>query len=77
MNANSIHHVEGLLSLPRVALVGASHNPRDFSRVLMAELVKRGHDVVPVNLRGGRIDDREAATSAGSGTGPRTTPDST
>jgi len=63
MNANSIHHVEEFLSLPRVALVGASHNPRDFSRVLMAELVKRGYDVVPVNLRGGRIDDREAATS--------------
>jgi predicted CoA-binding protein len=33
----------------RIALVGLSRNPKDFTRGLARELVRRGYDVVPVN----------------------------
>lgn len=33
----------------RIALVGVSRDPKDFSRFVLRELVRRGHDVVPVN----------------------------
>jgi predicted CoA-binding protein len=33
----------------RIAVVGVSRDPRDFSRFVFRELVARGHDVVPVN----------------------------
>ena len=37
----------------RLALVGVSRDSRDFSRVVFAELARRGYDVVPVNPIGG------------------------
>jgi len=37
------------LELSRIALVGLSRDPRDFSRTIFRELVERGYDVVPVN----------------------------
>jgi uncharacterized protein len=33
----------------RIAVVGVSRNEKDFSRVILRELVRRGYDVVPVN----------------------------
>ena len=39
----------------RLAVVGVSRDPRDFSRTVVAELSRRGYDVVPVNPRGGLI----------------------
>jgi len=33
----------------RIALVGLSRNPKDFTRGLARELLRRGYDVVPVN----------------------------
>jgi len=37
----------------RLALVGVSRDSRDFSRIVFAELTRRGYDVVPVNPVGG------------------------
>ncbi|MBI5067399.1 MAG: CoA-binding protein [Deltaproteobacteria bacterium] len=37
------------LELNRIALVGVSRDPRDFSRVVLRELLQRGLDPVPVN----------------------------
>ncbi|HET6900299.1 MAG TPA: CoA-binding protein [Vicinamibacteria bacterium] len=37
----------------RLALVGVSRDSRDFSRVVFAELTRRGYEVVPVNPIGG------------------------
>jgi uncharacterized protein len=37
----------------RLALVGVSRDPRDFSRAVFIELRLRGYDVVPVNAAGG------------------------
>ena len=36
-----------LLGQKRIALVGLSRDPRDFSASLLRELVRRGYDVVP------------------------------
>ena len=43
----------GFLAHRRVALVGVSRDSRDFSRIVFAELTRRGYDVVPVNPIGG------------------------
>lgn len=41
--------VDDFLSQNRLAIVGVSHHPKDFSRALFHEFSKRGYDVVPVN----------------------------
>jgi predicted CoA-binding protein len=46
------------LASRRIALVGFSRNPRDFSRFLDAEFRKRGIDVVPVHPDGSQMDGR-------------------
>ena len=48
--------VQEFLACRRIALVGASRNPHDFSRYLLHELVKRGYEVAPVNPAAGDID---------------------
>ncbi len=37
------------LSARRIAVVGVSRNEKDFSRMLLRELLRRGYDAVPVN----------------------------
>ena len=44
---------EDFLTHRRLAVVGVSRDPRDFSRAVVAELTRRGYDVVPVNPIGG------------------------
>ncbi len=41
--------IDDFLAQKRLALVGVSHDPKDFSRALFRELAKRGYDMVPVN----------------------------
>ena len=48
--------IDGFLAQKRLALVGASRDPRNFSRYVFRELKQRGYDVVPVNPAGGEID---------------------
>jgi len=43
------HDIEDFLGQKRLALVGISRNPKDFSRGLFLELTRRGYEVVPVN----------------------------
>src|SRR5512140_2187758 len=50
--------VQEFLSSRRIALVGFSRNPKDFSRMLDRELRGRGYDVVPVHPEGGERDGR-------------------
>ena len=42
----------------RFALVGASRDEKDFSRMLLRELTRRGYDVVPVNPASDEIAGR-------------------
>jgi predicted CoA-binding protein len=45
----SLETVEDFLAQKRIAMVGISREPRDFSVMLFEELCRRGYDVVPVN----------------------------
>ena len=62
---NKLKDVEEFLSHRRVALVGASRDDKDFSRMVMRELLAHGYDVVPVNPKGGLIEGREAYAEVG------------
>lgn len=41
--------IEDFLAQKRIAMVGLSRQPKDFSVMLFEELCRRGYDVVPVN----------------------------
>ncbi len=45
----TIRSIRNFLALKRLAVVGVSRDPRDFTRTLFRELRDRGYDVVPVN----------------------------
>src|SRR5450631_3954665 len=45
----TLQGIQDFLGLTRLAVVGVSRNPRDFTRTLFRELQSRGYDVVPVN----------------------------
>ena len=45
----NLAEIRDFLSLRRIALVGASRNPKDFSRMLFREMCDRGYDMVAVN----------------------------
>lgn len=60
MGTNAVQAAASFLELKRFALVGASRSPKDFSRVLLKELLGRGYDVVPVNPAAQEIEGRRA-----------------
>jgi len=46
---STLEDIKGFLGVKRIAVVGVSRNPRDFTRILFQEFRKRGYDAVPVN----------------------------
>jgi predicted CoA-binding protein len=54
----NLEDVRDFLAQQRIAMVGVSRNPKDFSRLLFNDLSKRGYDMVPVNPATKTIDDR-------------------
>jgi predicted CoA-binding protein len=54
----SLETINDFLAQKRIAMVGISRNPRDFSMMLFKELVKRGYDVIPVNPRMAEVEGR-------------------
>jgi uncharacterized protein len=50
--------IRDFLACHRIAFVGVSSQPQDFSRAVFRELVEHGYDVVPINPRLGEIDGR-------------------
>ena len=46
--------IDSFLSCRRIAVVGVSRDPKDFSRAVFRAFVERGYDAVPVNPNGGR-----------------------
>ncbi len=48
--------IEDFLSQTRIAMIGISHNPRDFSVHLFQEFRRRGYDMIPVNPNIAQID---------------------
>jgi uncharacterized protein len=55
----TIRDVNDFLALHRIAMVGVSRDPKDFSRKLFREMCERGYDMVPVNLVAEEIDGRQ------------------
>jgi len=45
----SLEVIEDFLAQKRIAMVGLSRQPKEFSAMLFEELCRRGYDVVPVN----------------------------
>jgi predicted CoA-binding protein len=48
--------IDEFLGVKRLAVVGVSRNPKDFTRKLFRELRSRGYDVVPVNPGATEVD---------------------
>ena len=48
--------IEDFLARKRLAIVGVSRNPKDFSRGLLRELRRRGYEMVPVNPHAAELD---------------------
>jgi len=57
--------IDSFLSCRRIAVVGVSRDPKDFSRQVFRAFVERGYDVVPVNTAGGEMEGRPAARGVG------------
>jgi predicted CoA-binding protein len=52
----SLDQIRAFLSAKRLAVAGVSRNPKDFSRLLFREFLRRGYDAVPVHPDAGEID---------------------
>jgi predicted CoA-binding protein len=50
--------VHDFLAQRRIALVGLSRDPKDFSRTLFREMCQRGYDMVPVNPAADELESR-------------------
>lgn len=55
--------IDEFLAYKRIAIVGASRDPKHFSRYVMDEFVRRGYDVVPVNPNADEIAGLACARS--------------
>ena len=49
MPVNTRHAIERFLARKRIAFIGLSRKPSDFSRHVFRAFVERGYDVIPVN----------------------------
>ena len=45
----TLETIQDFLAQKRIAMIGVSRNPKDFSAVLFEELRKRGYEMIPVN----------------------------
>jgi uncharacterized protein len=52
----TLKQVEDFLALKRVAVVGVSRNPKDFTRVMWDEFRQRRYEAIPVNPNVAEID---------------------
>jgi predicted CoA-binding protein len=50
--------IQQFLASRRLALVGVSRNPKDFSRALLRELLGRGYEAIPVNPAAAEVEGR-------------------
>ena len=50
--------IDDFLGQKRLAIVGVSRQPQDFTRLIFREFVRRGYDAVPVNPAIGEVEGR-------------------
>lgn len=53
---SSMQAIQDFLRQKRLAVIGVSQKPKDFSRALFHEFLERGYDAVPVNPAAQEID---------------------
>jgi len=58
----TIADISDFLNLRRIALIGVSRDPKDFSRVLLRELCERGYDMVLVNPSADKLEKKRWRT---------------
>jgi predicted CoA-binding protein len=58
MQDGSLEDIGEFLATKRLAIVGASRDPKHFSRGLFREFLAKGYDVVPVNPQATEIEGR-------------------
>jgi predicted CoA-binding protein len=51
--------VRDFLALRRIAIIGVSRDPKDFSRYLLRQMCDKGYDIVPVNPAASDIDTKQ------------------
>jgi predicted CoA-binding protein len=56
MAKTTMKQVNDFLALKRIAMVGVSHNPREFSYALWQELRQRRYQAIPVNPKAKELD---------------------
>lgn len=54
----TLAQIDRFLAHKRIAFVGVSRNPQDFSRQLFRDMQARGYDMVPVNPGGDEIEGK-------------------
>lgn len=59
----SLATIRDFLAQRRIALVGLSHDPKEFSHTLWRELAARGHELVPVHPTATELEGRPAYPS--------------
>ncbi len=57
MPDSTLQQIERFLACKRLAIVGVSRKPRDFSRGLLREFLRRGYEVALVNPNTDSIED--------------------
>ncbi len=58
----TLDDVRDFLTQRRIALVGLSRDPKDFSHVIFGEMSQRGYDLVPVNPAAAELEGRRCFT---------------
>ena len=58
----SFETIAEFLAQKRIAMIGISRNPKDFSASLFSELERRGYDIVPVNPKASEVMGRHCFT---------------
>src|SRR5690348_17872959 len=59
----TLAQINGFLDHKRIAFVGVSRNPKDFSRQLFRDMRTRGYDMVPVNPSGSDVEGQTCFAS--------------
>lgn len=56
MSGTSRAVIDGFLAQRRIAFIGVSRQPKDFSRLLFRELRQRGYELIPVHREAAEIE---------------------
>ena len=59
MTTSTREIINDFMSQKRLAIIGVSRNPKDFSRALFREFIKQGYEPIPINDKAEEIEGRK------------------